>query len=113
MKRISAFCISLLFFFSSFAEPNDLKVVLHENMINKLLTALGNFSGTAEYKMWLFSGTYKWTVINPRIKLKPGKADFICDVKVEVRPFDYQTEVPGDACITYDEKTNLINVKIT
>jgi len=113
MKR---YCLLFLFAFSFLrvsAQGSDLQVCLHESMINKLLAALGNFSGSADYKVWFFKGTYKWTVMNPHIELKPGKADYICDVKVEDGPFDYQTQVIGDAEVSYDQKTNLISVKIT
>ena len=112
MKKLLYVFLFIFYCTKSFGQTSDLKVILHEDMINKLLKVLGNFSGTADYKVWLFKGTYKWTVMNAHIKLKPGKADYICDVKVEAGPFDYQTAVLGDAAISYNEKTNLINTKI-
>jgi hypothetical protein len=92
---------------------NDLRIVLHEEMLNKVFKALGPISGTEEYKILFSTNHYTWTVLNPQIRLKPGKADFVADVNVKTGPFDYNSNIVGDVAVTYDAKKNLINVKIT
>ncbi len=92
---------------------NDFAVSLHEEAINKVFAAIGNISGTSEYEVLLIKGEYKWTVVNPRINLKPDSSDFTCDAKVEVGPFNYKTQVIGTVKISYDAKKNEIIIKIT
>lgn len=93
--------------------PNDLKVVLHEEMINKSLAALGNITGKEPYKVLFVEDTFQWTLINPKIYLHPGKSEFVTDVNVTAGPFSYSTPCTGDVLIWYDRTKNLINVKIT
>jgi hypothetical protein len=112
---------TLVFFFiasvSSFAQSlagaNDLKVQLHEESINKIFRAIGNIEGSAEYEVMLFKGNYNWTMMNPHIILRPGKGDFLTDVRVKAGLIDYTSQVVGNVDIWYDVKTNLINVKVT
>lgn len=93
--------------------PNDLKVILHEEMINKSLAALGNITGKEPYKVLFVQDTFQWTLINPKIMLHPGKSEFVTDVNVTAGPFSYSTPCTGDVLIWYDRAKNLINVKIT
>lgn len=93
--------------------PNDLKVILHEEMINKSLAALGNITGKEPYKVLFVSDTFTWTLINPRIYLHQGYAQFTTDVNVTAGPFSYSTPCTGDVLIWYNRDSNLINVKIT
>jgi hypothetical protein len=95
------------------AAPYDLKVQLHEASINKIFQAIGNISGSADYETLFFKGKYNWTMMNPHIVLKPGKGDFVTDVRVEAGLINYTSQVIGNVDIWYDVKTNLINVKIT
>ncbi|TND07428.1 MAG: hypothetical protein FD123_3278 [Bacteroidetes bacterium] len=92
---------------------NDMKVTLHEESLNKVFKALGDISGTEPYKLLLIKGTYTWTLKNPRIRLKPGKADFVTDVNVRAGSLEYSTLCAGDVKVWYDGKNNKINVKIT
>lgn len=92
---------------------NDMRIVLHEESLNKVFKALGDISGTEEYKVMLMKGTYTWTLKNPRIRLKPGKADFVTDVNIKAGGFDYSSLCAGDVKVWYDNKKNQINVKIT
>jgi hypothetical protein len=113
LKRFAFFVLLISIHCISLAQTNDIKVVLHEEMINKVLAAVGPFSDTSSYKVLFIKGTYKWTVLSTKIKLlNNGKAEYVCNVKVEVGPFDYTSEVIGDAIVYYDRKTNLINIKI-
>lgn len=93
--------------------PNDLKVYLHEEMINKSLAACGNITGKEPYKVLFVQDTFQWTLINPKIYLHPGKAEFVTDVNVVAGPFSYSTPCTGDVLIWYDRTLNIINVKIT
>lgn len=92
---------------------NDFAVVLHEETINKVFTAIGEISGKNDYEVLLIKGTYTWTVINPKINLKPDSSDFTCDAKVDVGPFNYKTKVVGNVKISYDSKKNEISIRIT
>jgi hypothetical protein len=92
--------------------PNDLKVILHEEMINKSLAALGNITGKEPYKVLFVEDTFTYTLINPKIYLHPGKAEFVTDVNVTAGPFSYSTPCKGDVLISYDRTKNLIYVKI-
>lgn len=92
---------------------NDFGVVLHEETINKVFTAIGEISGKNEYEVLLVKGTYTWTIINPKINLKPDSSDFTCDAKVDVGPFNYKTKVIGNVKIAYDNKKNQISIRIT
>lgn len=92
---------------------NDMRIVLHEESLNKVFKALGDISGTEEYKVMLMKGTYTWTLKNPRIRLRPGKADFVTDVNIKAGGLDYSSLCAGDVKVWYDGKKNQINVKIT
>lgn len=92
---------------------NDFAVVLHEETINKVFTAIGEISGKNDYEVLLIKGTYTWTIVNPRINLKPDSSDFTCDAKVDVGPFNYKTKVVGNVKISYDNKKNEISIRIT
>lgn len=92
---------------------NDFSVLLHEETMNKVFDAIGEISGTNDYNVYLISGKYHWTVINPRINLKPDSSDFTCDAKVRVGPFEYKTPVKGRVKIWFDNAKNMINVQIT
>lgn len=112
---LRSFLSSILLFTGTvlFAQQHDIQVVLHEELINKMLKAVGDISDTANYKVLFYTGSYRWTVINPRIELKAsGKAQYKCDVKVEAGFIHYQNEVVGDADVSYDKEKNLINIKI-
>lgn len=92
---------------------NDFSFVLSEKAINKVFGAVGEISGRNEFEVLLIKGHYNWTVINPKINLKPDSSDFTCDAKVDVGPFNYKTKVLGNVKIDYNNKTNLISIKIT
>jgi hypothetical protein len=82
-------------------------------MLNKCFAALGPISGKEPYKVLFMNDSFQWTLINPKIHLHPGKADFTTDVSVKAGPFSYTTTCTGDVGIWFDRQKNLINVKIT
>jgi hypothetical protein len=92
---------------------DDVQVVLHEDVVNKVMKAVGDISDTAEYKVMFFTGKYKWTIVNPKIELKAnGKAEYTCEALVDAGFIFYRTDVVGDAEVTYDKEKNIINVQI-
>lgn len=91
----------------------DIVVSVRESTINKLFAALGEIKGTASYSFMYIEGTYDWLLINPQIKIHPGKAEFITDVKVTVGKYNYKTQVTGNVEICYEPTTNLIYIEIT
>lgn len=93
-------------------ELNDMRVILHEETLNKMFVALGVISGKEPYSVLFMNDTCVWTLISPRINLHPGKADFVTYVNVKAGPFDYTTQAKGNVNITYDRVRNLINVQI-
>lgn len=93
---------------------NDFAFVLSERAVNKVFTAIGEINGKSEYEvLGIIKGHYNWKVINPKINFKPDSSDFTCDAKVEVGPFGYKSQVLGRVKISYDNKSNLISIKIT
>jgi hypothetical protein len=93
--------------------PNDMQVIISEEMLNKCFTAIGPISGKEAYQILFVNDSFSWTLINPKIHLHPAKADFTTDVKVVAGMFAYTTSCLGDVNIWYDRPKNLINVKIT
>lgn len=94
------------------APLNDFSAILHEETLNKVFLAIDTIRGSNNFEVLLMKGKYDWTVMNPKIFLRPDSSQFLCDAKVNVGPFAYTTKVPGDVKITYDEKKNEIQVKI-
>ena len=93
---------------------NDIAFVLSERAVNKVFAAIGEINGKNVYEvLGVIKGYYNWKVLNPKISFKPDSSDFTCDAKVEVGPFGYKSEVLGHVKIAYDNKTNLISIKIT
>ena len=111
--KILLFTILLLGTKCVHAQNQDLIVVLKESVLNKMFNAIGQIKGTSDYSFMFIDGSYKWTLINPLIKLHPNKADFICDVNVTTGKLDYTTKVKGIVEICYEPTTNLIYIEIT
>ena len=114
--NFNKFILFFLLLFSTMLNSqnfNDFSFVLSEKAINKVFTAVGEISGRNEFEVLLIKGHYKWTVVNPKINLNVDSSDFTCDAKVDVGPFNYKTKVLGNVKIDYNNKTNLISIKIT
>lgn len=110
--------LSLIFtFLTTIAQKkapiNDFSAILHEETLNKVFDAIDTIRGSNDYEVMLIKGKYHWTVINPKIFIRPDSSRFECMARVEVGPFSYMTKVPGIVKITYDQKKNEIQVKIT
>lgn len=104
---------SLIYISCNAQTYNDFSFYLHENAINKVFSVIGEIKGKNEYEVMMIKGSYTWTVLNPKINLFPDSSDFTCDVKVQVGPFKYQSEVVGNLKIMYDDKKNEISLRIT
>ena len=114
MKRITVFAICLIFYIFGFSQNNNnLSVEIHESMINKVLKVVGQISGENEYETFLMKGSYKWTVMNPQIKLTDKKAQFVADLKVETGSIQYTDKIVGDFSVTYNQQTNKLELKLT
>ena len=117
-KFLKFFTLCLLPIYSSIQnnykaqELNDFKAILHEETINKVFQAVGEIKGSNDYEIMLIKGKYHWTVVNPKIFLRPDSSFFECSANIEVGPFDYSAPVKGDVKIWYNEEKNEINVKI-
>ncbi len=92
---------------------NDFAVSLHEEAVNKVITAIGDISGTNEYEVMFIKGKYHWLMRNAKINIRPDSSNFTCDAFVTCGPFAYKTQVVGDVKITYDNIKNLIYIKIS
>lgn len=92
--------------------PNDFSVVIHEEMINKILKAIDSVNGSNDYEVMFLKGRYHYTAKNFKMKIRPDSSHFTCDVKVHVGPFNYRVTVPGDIRISYNKPGNQIEVKV-
>jgi hypothetical protein len=92
---------------------NDFSVSLHEETVNKVISAVGDISGTKDYQVLLINGKYHWTIKNAKINIRPDSSAFTCDAFVTVGPFNYKTKVPGNVKVTYDADKNLIYIQIS
>jgi hypothetical protein len=110
MKQI--IFITLLFLSKMVYSQSDLQVTLHENTLNKLFFAIGEFNGSGEYEMLFTKNTYTWNLKNMRINLMKDSAEFVTDATVVTWLGTYYDQVRGKVAISYDEKTNLISVKV-
>ncbi|MFC2113844.1 hypothetical protein ACFLRI_00690 [Bacteroidota bacterium] len=122
MKKQSALKLALLMFSfttpflgisPSVAQTYDMTISISDKMINKVLTAVGAVSDKDEYQLLLIKGTYTWKVENAFIKLEEDKALFIADVIVETGPFHYADKVSGLLDVTYNAKTNKLELQLT
>lgn len=97
---------------SDIPPSRDLEMVLHERTINSFLNVIGNITGESEYEVLKIKGNYTWSIVNPRIELRPDKSHFVTDVTVKAGSFSYTNEVRGDVNIWYESDSNSINIKV-
>jgi hypothetical protein len=95
-----------------FSQNSDLAVVLYESSVNKVLKAIGSFSGENEYKTFLLSGKYKWTATDSKVTLQENKARFTSNIKVEVGSLSYTDEVEGEIKVSYNQQKNKLELKL-
>jgi hypothetical protein len=91
----------------------DVQVILNQQALNKLFTALGPVYGSDQYSILFVKGTYHWTLQNPHIELSDNCADYEAEVAVESGPFSYTSKINGDVSIVYSPDSNKIIIRIT
>lgn len=107
--------IVYLFFFllhSSLWSQQDIVITVHESTINNLFKAVGNITGHGEYKTGLINNKYSWTLENLRIEILKDSAQFFTDASVKTWLGNYKDEVVGKVAISYNEKNNLITIRV-
>jgi hypothetical protein len=92
---------------------NDFSAILHEETMNKVFKAIDTIRGSNDYEVMFVKGKYHWSVYNLNMFINPDSSTFICDASVRVGPFNYNSKVPGIIKISYDQKKNEIQVKLT
>ena len=92
---------------------NDFSFTLHEETVNKVLATLGEISGSSDFEVLLIKGTYTWTIINPKINIRPDSSYFTCDAIVKTGFFEYKSKVVGNVKIDYLDANNTIYIKIS
>ncbi len=92
---------------------NDFSFSLHEDLVNKVLLAIGTVSSTSDYEVMFIQGKYHWKMANPKIQIRPDSSHFTCDAFVDVGPINYSTTVNGDVKILYDKPNDKISIRIT
>ena len=115
MRIIFILFIILSVNFSAFtqrSQKNDLIVSLREEVLNKMIAALGEIKGSSDYSVAFVKGKYYWFLQDPKIQLIPDSAVFTTDAKVKVGNTEYTDKVKGKVAIKYNESTNQIAVKI-
>lgn len=94
------------------AQNSDLKVAIHQNMLNKLLLSIGEIKGTSEYSFMLIKGEYQWSLINPQINIHPDRVEFVTNVNVKIGKLSYTNKVVGKMEVCYEPSTNLIYLEL-
>jgi hypothetical protein len=110
--RLTLFLLLLVFGIRAQKSPNDFSVVIHEEMINKILKAIDSVNGSNDYEVVFLKGKYHYTARNFKMRIRPDSSHFTCDVKVNVGPFNYRVSVPGDIRISYNKSRNQVEVQV-
>ncbi len=113
MKKYFKIIIFLLIMQHVNAQKNDVVIAIHQETLNKMLTAVGEIKGTNSYEYALIKGNYHWFLQNPRIELIKDSAKFYTDAKVSVGPFKYTDKVIGKMSVKYDQAKNKIAIQLT
>ena len=90
----------------------DIVITVHETTINNLFKAVGDIEGNGEYKTGFINNKYSWTLENLRIEILKDSAQFFTDASVKTWLGNYKDEVVGKVAIGYEEKSNLITIRV-
>ena len=103
----------VIFFFAKIiSAQNDLVVVVHETTVNSLFKAVGTIEGNGVYKTGFINNKYSWDLENLRIDILKDSAKFYTDASVKTWLGNYEDKVIGKVAISYNEKTNIISIKV-
>ncbi len=111
-KKSLFFVAAFLIYGNSLAQVPDATVILHEDMLNGFLNAVGPVSGKKQFNILGTKGDYTWTLANARIEIDRDRASFIADARVKAGLFSYSAPAAGDVEVKYDSKTNRIKIKV-
>lgn len=90
----------------------DIVVTIHESTINNLFNAVGDITGSGEYKTGFINNKYSWILENLRIEILNDSAQFYTDASVKTWLGNYKDEVVGKVAISYNEINNIISIKV-
>jgi hypothetical protein len=96
----------------SIAQPEDVKVVIRQSLLNKLLHAVGEVKGGGTYTILLIKGKYSWNVNEASVRLEPGKAAFEAKVHVKANPLSYTDDIHGVFDVQYNPISNKMEMKL-
>jgi hypothetical protein len=91
---------------------NDLVVIVHETTVNSLFKAVGTIDGNGVYKTGFINNKYSYDLENLRIDILKDSAKFYTDASVKTWLGNYEDKVVGKVAISYNERTNIISVKV-
>jgi hypothetical protein len=91
---------------------NDLVVIVHESTVNSLFKAVGTIDGNGVYKTGFINNKYSYDLENLRIDILKDSAKFYTDASVKTWLGNYEDKVVGKVAISYNEKTNIISIKV-
>lgn len=112
MKQLALILSALWMLLCSLEKSQDAEVIIYEQTLNKLLSAIGEIKGQAAYKLWFHSGSYEWKLRDTRIVLLNDSARFSTTARVETGISDYEDQIEGKMAIRYDQKNNKILIQL-
>ena len=103
----------ILFTFLFSIEPKDfqydhISLIIHEELINDFFSNIGEIKGSGEAAYI----DYSWYLLNPRVEIENDDAFFFAEVRAITNNFRITRDVKGKVIVTYDEESNIIEVKI-
>ena len=111
-RKVSVFLSLFLLWGNSYGQSPDATVIIHQNMLNAFLDAVGPVSGTKDFNFLSVKGKYTWTLSNARIELLPGHARFLADANIKAGPVSYNSPAVGNVEVTYDPRENRIKIRV-
>jgi hypothetical protein len=101
-----------LIYGNGYCQVPDATVIIHQNMLNAFLDAVGPVSGKGDFNLLGAKKDYTWTVSNARIELKRDGARFVADANIKAGPFSYNAPAAGGVEVKYDPESNRIKIKV-
>ena len=101
-----------LMYGNGYSQVPDATVIIHQNMLNAFLDAVGPVSGKGNFNFIGARGEYTWTVSNARIELRHDGARFVADANIKAGPFSYSAPAAGGVEVKYDPESNRIKIKV-
>ena len=111
-RKVSVFLSLFLLWGNGYGQAPDATVIIHQNMLNAFLDAVGPVSGTKDFNFLSVKGKYTWTLSNARIELLPGHAKFLADANIKAGPVSYSSPAVGNVGVRYDPRENRIKISI-